>query len=409
MKKLCICLLMIFAGKVVFPQNFIWQQTSTNNTEALAVSGNTIYAGGSDGLYVSVNKGATWTQLLAPGQVGYIKAIALHGSDIYVGGNANSVGAVLRSGDLGQTWVNVTPAGVTEDVRSILITGNDIYIGIRSPIQPQGVFKSSLTSLSSSSWSLFNTGLGNTSVMSLVASGSNILAGTEGGSVWVSPASGANWVNAFAGTSLQQNNVIVNMSVNSSTVFACAHQFAPNLFKSTDNGTTWAVVYSPLFSTSALYGIFLNGNDLYAGFELGGGPAFSTDQGASWTIKGNGLVTNQDKNIYSFALVGQTLFAAAMSGVWKYDVPTETSLAERGMSESISIYPNPVLHGILHVSGGKSLNGSVTVINAIGQVAIKQAMINGQTDIDLTGSAKGIYTVIVNSGEHFSTYKVVNQ
>lgn len=409
MKKICICLFMIFAGNEVFSQNFIWQQTSTNNSEVLAVSGNTLYAAGGNELYFSINKGTTWTRLLALNLGDYIKAIALHGSDIYVGGSANSVGAVLRSGDFGQTWVNVTPAGITEDVRAILITGNDIYIGIRSPIQPQGIFKSSLTSLSSSSWSLFNTGLGNTSVMSLAASGPNVLAGTEGGGVWVSPASGANWVNAFVGTSLPQSNTIVNMSVNSSTVFACAHQSAPNLFKSTDSGATWSAVNSPVFSAGWLYGVFLNGSDVYAGFELGGGPVFSTDQGGNWTVKGNGLVTNQDKNIYSFALVGQTLFAAAMSGVWKYDVPTETSLAEREIQGKISIYPNPVLNGILHLSGDKSLNGYVTVINSIGQVAIKQSIINGQTNIDLTGSAKGIYTVIVSSGEHISTYKVVNQ
>jgi hypothetical protein len=80
---------------------------------------------------------------------------------------------------------------------------------------------------------------------------------------------------------------------------------------------------------------------------------------------------------------------------------------EISQGSSFRLYPNPTATG--HLTIEAKAGSIVTVINAMGQVVLEKNTKDGKTDIDLGGSGKGMYSVIVNSGGNITTHKVVNE
>jgi hypothetical protein len=221
---------------------------------ALAVSGSTLYVGGS-----FTNAGGAWANNLArwdgsswsmPGSgisanslfQGTVYALAVSGSTLYAGGNFTMAGgrpAINIAQWNGSSW-SAMGAEFTYDVYSLAVMGSTLYAGGWGVYQWNG-----------SSWSLLGSGAGSLGpqVLALAVSGSTLYAGgTFGG------ASGINWIAQW-------------------------------------NGNTWSSVGSGL--GGEVHALAVSGGKLYAGgtfTQAGGNPANCVAQwdGSSWAAPGGG-------------------------------------------------------------------------------------------------------------------------
>jgi hypothetical protein len=111
-----------------------------NIVYALAVSGSDLYAGGAffsaGGIaagYVAKWDGGSWSALDSgiPGDFSYsggaVSALAVSGSDLYVGGASVSSGNNLAKWD-GSSW-SPLGSGVNNSVNALAVAGNDLYVG----------------------------------------------------------------------------------------------------------------------------------------------------------------------------------------------------------------------------------------------------------------------------------------
>jgi hypothetical protein len=111
--------------------------TSSSSVSAVATSGPNVYAAGSNSTLPGYWLNEAWTPLALPTGAtgGDAFAVALSGSDLYVGGRATSPGAAGLSGAPGY-WVNgkwtalTGPGGSTSgNVYSLVISGTNVYAG----------------------------------------------------------------------------------------------------------------------------------------------------------------------------------------------------------------------------------------------------------------------------------------
>jgi photosystem II stability/assembly factor-like uncharacterized protein len=120
---------------------------------------------------------AQWTQTMGP-YGDDIVCFAVSGNDIFAG-TRNSV---FLSTNNGTSWTEVN-SGLTNDyIQSLAVSGTNIFAGTVN----EGVF---LSTNNGTSWTEVNSGLTNLYISSLGISGTNIFAGTNGG-VFFPPTTG---------------------------------------------------------------------------------------------------------------------------------------------------------------------------------------------------------------------------
>ncbi|MDD5676054.1 MAG: hypothetical protein PHC61_17920, partial [Chitinivibrionales bacterium] len=167
---------------------------SYGNVTSLVASGDNIFAGttsqnafatdstlpkGTDGggMFVSTNKGTSWSAINAGLTDSTIQTLALSGGNIFAGVWGRGV---FLSTNNGASWTAVNSGLTGRTIQSLIVSGNNIYAGIWGC----GVF---LSSNNGSTWQAVNSGLGNNYVQSLAVSDNAIFAGTYGGAVWRRP------------------------------------------------------------------------------------------------------------------------------------------------------------------------------------------------------------------------------
>ncbi len=320
---------------------------------------------------------AQWVQTAVPTN-GYIGAIAVTGSNIFVGGFWSS-GSVYVSSDDGLNWapspdttIQTKPVDVFAVKDSFLFAGTNGYGVYRSSnlgldwqpvnnglpvgavlgltVGDSGVFASSLghgTYLSTNNgatWKGVNSGLTSTNIWTLASfpngtGGRNVFAGTSNG-VFRSTNNGANWQVMDAG--LTDSSVWSFAAGTDSNIFAAT--FGGGVFLSTNGGKNWQAVNNgltnliiqPLTVTS-------NGANIFAG-TWGNGVFESTNNGANWhtTFLPDSLQVN------ALALSSSNIFAGVYTGggVWRRKLSEILSAEKSGNQipfrfEVKQNYPNP--------------------------------------------------------------------
>jgi photosystem II stability/assembly factor-like uncharacterized protein len=246
---------------------------------ALAVNSNGYIFIGTygEGLYRSINGGASWTQTKFPVTGDNVSAIAINSSGhIFAGTTPKSTDdhppAVYRSTDNADNWTQLGNglmwAGVV-----------DFAFGARGSIfaaSGAGVYR---FSDDYETWMQINVGLGNrTDFTALVIDkGGNIYAGTIGGGVFRSMDTGETWGQINRGL---RNTYVETIAFNSSGhVFAGTER--AGVFRSTDNGFTWAEASSGLAELDIAALAVNSMGHIFAGVSCGG--LFrSTDNGDTW-------------------------------------------------------------------------------------------------------------------------------
>jgi len=389
MKKLL--LFLVLTGSAIFA-NAQWQQTSCPSGNAiicLAVSGSNIFAGtNGNGVYLSIDNGTTWNPVNSGLTNTDVRALAVKGTDIYAGTYGNGM---FVSANNGTSWTAVNTGLSIDNIVFISVIGGTIFVGTDN--------SGSLLFLSSdngSSWSSVSTGVN--FFTSLTSSGSDIFAGTYGGTVSLSTNNGSNWSNASTGITATIVRAIAACGTN---IIAGSDN---GVFLSSNNGTTWNAIDSTAFYISVAE-FAVSDTNIFAG-SYGGKVFLSSNCGATWADVSTGIVSS---NVRSLTIAATTIFAGTWdNGVWKRQMSefATAGIDEININGHFTIYPNPATNNLTIESLQQA---TIEITNIQGQTILLQPIQQGKTDIDISGLAKGIYVLRLNSNGKTAVTRIVRE
>lgn len=213
---------------------------------------------------------------------------------------AASYGGLSVTTDTGWTWAEASNGVLRRDMRTVAV----------SPVDPGrllsgafygGVFRSSN---GGASWVPSNSGLPSnptaTAIRYRPGSGSHVLCGTWAG-VYRSSNGGSGWSSSTSG--MGSKKVWGMATVETAPMLVYAGTYENGLFRSRDFGATWDSVPIPERYVRAIAVDPSDTSIVYAGGyykEGGGGGVYkSTDGGASWTRKNEGLI---DRSVWCLSV-----------------------------------------------------------------------------------------------------------
>jgi hypothetical protein len=202
-----------------------------------------------------------------------------------------------------QNWTRTNgPTPHTGDVQCLLASGSDLFAGTIE----DGVF---LTTNNGATWSAVNSGLligsAHTAVYALAMNGTNLFAGTNSG-VFLSTNNGTAWSTVNNGLPNNSTPEIWALDTLGSNLFAGSD--GQGVFLSTNQGASWTQVWTKVgLSYVTVFAFAVIGSNLFAGVAAGAttGAFLSTDNGSSWAQ----VLTTAGAEVTSFAVIGSNLFA----------------------------------------------------------------------------------------------------
>ncbi len=173
-----------------------WQNISAGlppagtGVHVIVSSGNAVFAGTNGrGVFRTTNDGATWDSVNTGLGNRFVHAMTVNSGNLFAGtGNSISEGGIDISTNNGASW-SLTSGATVSAVRSLATTGNMFIAGCNGT----GIF----ISFGGQTWDQRNNGLANTNVRVVALYGNiaftSILAGTNGGGIFLSENSGVTW------------------------------------------------------------------------------------------------------------------------------------------------------------------------------------------------------------------------
>lgn len=287
-----------YDGSVTYSTNggLNWTQTSLNtslNIYDLYISGNSLYACGDSGVYVTTNAGSTWTKLHSglPGKI-TVYSFRMNGTNLYIGTDKG----IYMSSNSGSSWTDISnglpkykPYFAIELKDNILFAAN----------YSRGIYK---TANNGTNWYRCENGLNDLLINKFLVYGSYIFAASLGGGVYVTVNYGENWYPKNTGF---QGHCVYTMMNNGTMLYAGTQ--GGGVYYS-NNGSTWINLSSGMTST-IVYSIINVNSSLYAGTY--GGIFKSTNNGNNWYGVNNGLL---DSVTLSLTSNGTSVFAGTQGG-----------------------------------------------------------------------------------------------
>jgi hypothetical protein len=321
-----------------------------NYVRALAVSGNDLYVGGwfrSAGGISGRNQIAKWAiggaddsswSALGSGVDGWVEALAVSGSDLYVGGwfrAAGSVSGLNRiakwaiGGSNDGSW-SALGSGVNSAVKALAVSGNDLFVGGDFTSAGGVPARNHIAKWNGSSWSGLGAGV-NGWVGALAVSGSDLYVGGEFTSAGGKPArniarwvvSGADdsswsaldsgvdgWIEAL---SVSGDHLYVGGSFTSAGGVAGRNRIAQWSIGG-QNDSSWSALGSGSSVNDHVYALAVSGSDLYvAGVFLSLGAGIPANRiakwdGSNWSALGSGLGGGLLPYVSALAVSGGNLY-----------------------------------------------------------------------------------------------------
>jgi trimeric autotransporter adhesin len=335
---------------------------------AITVSGTDVYAGGL--LYsaggVSVNgiakwDGAIWSSL-GGGLTGeipaHVRAIEVVNGNVYAGGQFTAAGSLAVAGIAkwdGTAWsplgIGLTRTTVLPEVRALAVSGNDLFVGGQFDTAG-GVTADGIAKWNGTSWSALGSGRDIYNIQTLVVSGGDLYAGGLWG---VNKWNGTNWSRldglfgrvyklATSGNGDLYANGLEFEIRTSSTTTVCCYRFAKW------NGTNWtgiAGINSSYDSGLAGYGstgIIVGGSCPTAGTR-----GLSLWNGSNWMPSALGLASD-------YSSLNADVRALAASGPNTY-VGGEFTTADGSPANHIAKWDGTNWSGL-----GPGVNGAVYAV-----------------------------------------------
>ena len=300
---------------------------------AIAINGSDVYVGGTftslgDGTTSAKNiakwNGSSWSVLSIGGSNGVnntVKAIAISGTDVYVGGYFTAFGDGTQVNRIakwdGNNWSRLGNAGVdglAHNVYAIAVSGIDVYVGGSfNLLGDNATSAKSIAKWNGTEWSVLTSGVSNgvnNTVFAIAVSGTNVYIGGNfvvlgdgtTSAKHIAKWDGSSWATLTSGGSNGVDNDVWTISVSgtdvyvggSFTVLGDAVTVANHIAKW--DGSSWSTLGSG--ATNGIGGLVtstsINGTDLYAGGYftfLGNGTSanyLAKWNGTNWSAVGNG-------------------------------------------------------------------------------------------------------------------------
>lgn len=235
MKSMRNILLLIIS--ITFISNFTfaqWVQTNGpfgGNIQCFGVSGTNLYAGTSNGLFLSSNYGNTWSEISNGLTNRNIQAIVSDGATTYVG----TQDGIFISNNNGTSWKEISNGLTGKSIQAFLIYDTLVFAGGSSGTiynfkRHENTWKSVFQACSA----------GVCLVEHFAVVDTNIFVGTQGAAVFRSSDKGLNWVKLGDGL---RNSFITSLAASDNFVFACPMS---TISRSTDLGKSWKEINSGL-------------------------------------------------------------------------------------------------------------------------------------------------------------------
>ena len=344
-----------------------WNKSMTGFPAGISIlsileSESSIYAGTRDGVYRTDNNGDSWIKLSGTNDtVNYCTVWDLCELDgtLYISAFLQFNTTVYKTSDEGMTWIR-SGTGLPTDltfIKGLVASGNNIVAGT-----DEGIYYSSDNG---DSWHPSNGPIDN--IESLAVSGNYVYAAVPSGyGVYRSVDSGVNW-------SLSLQSTVDYVDVAAKDNYAFAGSFFAGARYSANYGGTWSAssgfpsdasifVIGPVANGMVLAGTDLEPSWIYASFN----------NGAYYSPYSEGLFENA--SVEAFAVNDTFMFAGTdYNGVWRRfrpgvvgiedqnnNLPTEYSLSQN--------YPNPFNPSTtIEYSIPKSANVKLEVYNSLGE------------------------------------------
>jgi len=271
-----------------------------------------------------------------PGVNGSVFAIAISGSDVYVGGNFTTAGSVSASNiakwnSSTNTW-SALGSGVNDRVEAIAISGTEVYVGgLFSTAGGVSVNNIAKWNTVTNTWSALGSGVGGTPfglnpVNVIAVSGSDVYVGggfsTAGGAQMNRIAKWNTAANTWSALGSGITGVsVVEIVISGSEVYvggfftAAGGVSASNIARWNNTTQTWSALGSGLDGGGAVvYTIAVSGSEIYAGGEFTTASGLQVNQiakwdGRNWSALGSGV---------DMGLMFPTVFALTISGTDVY-------------------------------------------------------------------------------------------
>jgi hypothetical protein len=323
----------------------------SSSVYATAVSGSDVYVGGGFNLLgdftTSANSiakwnttGSTWSTLTSVASNGVnniVSAIAISGSDVYVGGYFTFTGDggtllnhIAKWNTTTKTWSILTSGaanGVNNNVSAIAISGNDVYVGGQFTLLANGTSANYIAKWNSntSTWSTLTSGASNGvngGVNAITISGSDVYVGgaftllgngtTSAKYIAKWNTTTSTWSTLTSGASNGVNNYVNALAINGSDVYVGGY------FTFLGNGTTSANYIAKWNTTTSSWSTLTSGasNGVNGGVKALAISGSDVYVGGVFNLLGNG--TTSAKCIAKWnttASTWSTLTSGASNGV----------------------------------------------------------------------------------------------
>ncbi len=259
------------------------------SSSALINEGGVIYAGAGNRIYKSENDGYFWTET-GNKDIHAVSGLVSSGGKLFAG--TGNFQGVLVSADNGATWTQKN-TGLSYGMIDLMFSNQT---GVYAAIDRDLFF----TSNGGDSWSEIGAGLGtqpNANINVLRQYGDTLFAGTGGeyGSLYMSTDNGQNFTHV---SGFPAQHAVYTLAYEGDNIYAGTWF---GVFKSADRGATWTQSDSGMSGGYTRSMIVAHGKIFASTLE--GGIFVSSDDGATWTEANNGIMgwREHDDAPYPFA------------------------------------------------------------------------------------------------------------
>ncbi len=361
MRYILITFLLLFLFQSAFQSAHAqsWSQVYgpiSGSVRALASGGGQVYAGTDVGVFVSSDRGSTWTLQTSGLTSLKVYALAVTQSGAVLVGTKS--GGVFRSVDKGQHW-SASNTGLTGT--KILSLAIDHSGNVFAGDSVHGVF---VSSDDGQSWTTRTIGMNDSTAWSLMVTPSGVLYAGTTGYILFSTDLGGTWTSHAT----PMDKIYGLLADAGNGVYAGGAQ---GIFYISNTGsTTWRTEQPPGLGFH-IQGMAVMGQELYAastGFGQGLGIFGSPDGGTHWYPSTEGL--DADPSIYSLAVTAAGDFFAGSQNGYIFRIAGPPSSVARGGTSAFraEAYPNPFVSAI-NVYLNMTVGGHITLslYNALGE------------------------------------------
>ncbi len=366
---------------------------------SLFARGDTIIAGTDSAIYLSTDRGITWSRSSTiPDAPIFVDAITISNNTIIIGTGGKGV---FTSSDNGASWQPMNNG--LGALGSMYIVGfvernNTLFAGTSGG----GVFM-----LQGNNWSSFGNLVGSQAgnVEFIGSYGDTLMAGAGGNGIfWFAPPGATSWSGKTIAP-LQSEAMIVYSIVSFEGLLYAGSTYG--IHRSSDGGETWAYCGSGI-PNSRRVRLIPVGETLYATATGINTLWYKSNNGFSWSF--------EDQTIYSYVekFYNGYFLAARGDGLWRQEMPTKASVPEILPDKLFldNIYPNPFNPATrITFTLPKRMHVTLTIVDPLGRIVerlMDEEIDQGRASVKWNGNnfPSGIYFVHLRA-EYFSKVRSV--